>query len=220
MKFESMRTPTRIQAHTAECGAVCLSIILETHGVCLPALTMRRLCGVTRDGASIKNIVDAAEGLGFQCNVYKKGLAKLTIDNGAVILHWDFKHFVVLEKINSVYAWINDPAIGRRRITLDELSNHYTGILVEIISTEKVKKIKYKPSIWSALPISIKNLRYFVYLLILPSIILFFGDFFIAGLTRIFYDYVVQYELVSWGFFIGLGGIIFLIINLFSNYSA
>ncbi|MDE1461797.1 peptidase domain-containing ABC transporter [Spartinivicinus poritis] len=214
MKFESTRTPTKIQAHTAECGAVCLSIILEVYDVCLPALTMRRLCGVTRDGASIKNIVDAAEELGFECNIFKKGLAKLTTDNGPAILHWDFKHFVVLERINKENAWINDPAIGRRRISLEELSNHYTGIVLEIKPTEKVEKIQYKPSIWNTLPIDIKNLRYLVYLFILPGIILFFGDFFIAGLTRVFYDYVVQYELINWGFFIGIGGLIFLVFNL------
>jgi ATP-binding cassette subfamily B protein RaxB len=48
------------------------------------------------------------------------------------ILHWDLNHFVVLLGIQRGVATIHDPARGLRRLKLDELSRHFTGVALEL----------------------------------------------------------------------------------------
>jgi ABC-type bacteriocin/lantibiotic exporter with double-glycine peptidase domain len=44
------------------------------------------------------------------------------------ILHWQFTHFVVLDRVRSDSIEIVDPAIGRRRVSIDEFSDSFTGV--------------------------------------------------------------------------------------------
>ena len=44
------------------------------------------------------------------------------------VLHWEFQHFVVLERAGRAGADIVDPALGRRRVTMAELKRAFTGV--------------------------------------------------------------------------------------------
>jgi ABC-type bacteriocin/lantibiotic exporter with double-glycine peptidase domain len=44
------------------------------------------------------------------------------------ILHWDFNHFVVLERVKHNEVDIVDPAFGRRTIPMDRFRRHFTGV--------------------------------------------------------------------------------------------
>ncbi len=48
------------------------------------------------------------------------------------ILHWDFNHFVVLVSVRRQRIIIHDPARGRRSIGLSEISQHFTGVALEV----------------------------------------------------------------------------------------
>ena len=48
------------------------------------------------------------------------------------ILHWDLRHFVVLERTDRGGAVIHDPALGRRRLSYTDVSRHFTGVAVEL----------------------------------------------------------------------------------------
>ncbi|MEB0233305.1 cysteine peptidase family C39 domain-containing protein, partial [Undibacterium sp. 10I3] len=53
------------------------------------------------------------------------------------ILHWNLNHFVVLKKITKnwqgkVTLFLLDPAVGERRVTLQEASAHFTGVACEL----------------------------------------------------------------------------------------
>lgn len=67
------------------------------------------------------------------------------------ILHWDFSHFVVLTGIDRrlgkrVYR-IHDPAHGERSLTRDELSNHFTGVVLELAPTERFQPKSATPTL-------------------------------------------------------------------------
>jgi ATP-binding cassette subfamily B protein RaxB len=51
------------------------------------------------------------------------------------ILHWDLNHFVVLKSVDGRGAVIHDPAFGIRRLTIGQLSKHFTGIALELTPT-------------------------------------------------------------------------------------
>ncbi len=51
------------------------------------------------------------------------------------VLHWDLNHFVVLKALRRGVAVIHDPARGVRRLPLDEVSRHFTGVALELSPT-------------------------------------------------------------------------------------
>ena len=48
------------------------------------------------------------------------------------IIHWNFNHFVVLDGFQGNYAWINDPARGEVKVTMEEFGRSFTGICLQI----------------------------------------------------------------------------------------
>ncbi|HBI52130.1 MAG TPA: NHLP family bacteriocin export ABC transporter peptidase/permease/ATPase, partial [Ruminococcaceae bacterium] len=89
------KVPVVIQLETLECGAACLSMIAAYYGKWLPLEKVRLDCGVSRDGASAKNIAVAARSYGFSAKGFKcepAGLRKKAVF--PCIIHWNFNHFV------------------------------------------------------------------------------------------------------------------------------
>ena len=56
-----------------------------------------------------------------------------------LIIHWEFNHFVVLEGFKSDKFFLNDPALGKRQIPLEEFLTSYTGVCLRIIQKENFK---------------------------------------------------------------------------------
>ena len=103
---------------------------------------MRIETGVSRDGCNAKNIMVAGRKYGLEVHAYSKdpeGLKELPLP---CIIHWNFNHFVVFEGIKGKYAYLNDPAIGRRKISMEELDDGFTGIVLTFQPTESFTKQK------------------------------------------------------------------------------
>ena len=115
------RTPEVLQMEAAECGAACLSMILRCYGCWVPLEELREACGVSRNGCTASGILAAArqygmKGGGFRTTAEKLGKAPLPC-----VLFWNDDHFVVLEGFRKSKVLINDPIIGHRRISREEL---------------------------------------------------------------------------------------------------
>ena len=123
------RVPYVAQMEMAECGAACLAMVLGTHGHHVPLPEVRRACGVSRDGASALAVVRAAKEYGLQASGRKvEDPTVLAVLPLPAVLHWDFNHFVVLERIDARDATIVDPRFGRARIDTRELGERFTGV--------------------------------------------------------------------------------------------
>jgi ABC-type bacteriocin/lantibiotic exporter with double-glycine peptidase domain len=113
----------------AECGAASLAMVLAYHGHHVPLAEMRRACGVSRDGASALDLVRAARAHGLLSEGRQiQDIAALATLPLPAILHWDFNHFVVLERIDARTAVIVDPRSGRHRIGLEAIGRRFTGV--------------------------------------------------------------------------------------------
>jgi ABC-type bacteriocin/lantibiotic exporter with double-glycine peptidase domain len=134
------RTPSVIQLEYSECGASCLSIILKHYGYNIPIEILREECGVTRNGSNANNIINAASKFDFQASAYSLDIKELDNNLLPAILFWQFNHFIVLEYISKNHFYINDPATGHRRISHNEFSNLFTGIILIIKPGKDIKK--------------------------------------------------------------------------------
>ena len=72
------------------------------------------------------------------------------------ILLWDLTPYVVLEKVSGNRLTILDPSFGRRQLTLDEFSTHFTGVVLELFPSESFVPIEAKTTVnpkalWSSL---------------------------------------------------------------------
>ena len=48
------------------------------------------------------------------------------------LLHWDTNHFVVLRSASAKGVVLHDPAVGMRRLTYDDVDEHFSGFALEL----------------------------------------------------------------------------------------
>ena len=127
------RVPVVMQMEALECGAASLAMIMAYYDKWVALEQVRLDCGVSRDGSSAKNILIAARNYGFEAQGFRCELSALR-DSISLpcIIHWNFNHFVVLDGFQGRHAYINDPARGEVRITMEELDQAFTGICLQI----------------------------------------------------------------------------------------
>ena len=138
------KTPTVFQMEMAECGAASLSMIFGYYGKFLPLEQMRIETGVSRDGCNAKNILAAARKFGLTAKGFRKKASSLPEVKVPAIIFWNNYHFVVFEGFRHGYAYINDPAVGRRKLTVKELEEGFSGVVLTFELTEKFEKQKKK----------------------------------------------------------------------------
>ena len=125
--------PVVIQMEALECGAASLTMVMAYYEKWVPLEQVRKDCGVSRDGASAKNILKAARSYGFEAQGFRTELEHLK-ENGEYpcIIHWNFNHFVVLDGFGRNCAYLNDPARGTVEVPMEEFDRSYTGICLKI----------------------------------------------------------------------------------------
>lgn len=145
------KTPTIYQMEATECGAASLSMIFAYFGKHIALEQMRIETGVSRNGCNAKNILKAARKFGLQAKALRKEVKGLLECKPPCIIHWNFNHFVVWEGVKGKYAYINDPAIGRRKLTMQEVDNCFTGVVLIFEKTENFVPQKGKRTLFAFL---------------------------------------------------------------------
>jgi ATP-binding cassette, subfamily B, bacterial len=123
------RVPVFRQLSNVECGAACLAMILNYYGRQVSVSECREQCGISRDGTTAEALVKAARCYDLCVRAfYIQDLSILKAIQLPAIAHWNFNHFIVIERWLPERVEIIDPALGRRRLTINELNNGFTGV--------------------------------------------------------------------------------------------
>ena len=125
-----MRTPVLLQLSETECGATALGIVLAHHGRWVDAEQLRETCRVGRDGSTGADVVRAARRFGLEATGWSASASALQRLPLPAVLHWGFRHYVVLEAVKRSGYAINDPAAGRRTVGEEEFDREFTGVVL------------------------------------------------------------------------------------------
>jgi len=107
-------------------------MIASAHGNPVTLTELRRRHPASLKGMSLRDLLAVAAGLGFSGRPLRLELSQLRQLSLPCVLHWDLNHFVVLAQVRGDGIVVLDPAVGERRLKLAEVSDHFTGIAVEL----------------------------------------------------------------------------------------
>lgn len=128
----SRKLPVILQAEAAECGVASLAMIASYHGHDVDLAGMRRRFSASLKGTTLSRVMTMASQLGFTCRPVKLDLGELSELRTPCVLHWDFNHFVVLKQVTRTGFVIHDPAHGLCKLNRSDVSQHFTGVALEV----------------------------------------------------------------------------------------
>ena len=125
------RTPIVLQTEAAECGMACLAMISGHFGHRIDLAALRGRYNLSMKGMTLHDMVRVAAQLRLSTRAVRAEISNLDKLRLPCVLHWDHNHFVVLTRAGKRSVTIHDPALGARKIPLEEVSRRFTGVALE-----------------------------------------------------------------------------------------
>ena len=200
------KTPTVFQMEATECGAASLSMIFGYFGKFLPLEQMRIETGVSRDGCNAGNMMRAAKKYGLACRGFRKEPEALRELDMPCIVHWNFNHFVVLEGFKTTgigkncqeYVFLNDPAVGRRKLTKEEFDEGFTGVVLTFQLTDAFEKVKKQNTTLDLVKYRLAGQYGILFKLFYIGLLMVFPGLVLPVLSQMFIDDILTAGYTDW----------------------
>ena len=138
------KTPVILQSESAECGIASLAMICGHYGLDIDLFNFRQRFGSPSQGASLLHLSKTAERAGLKNRALSLDLDEIKQLKLPCIIHWGMNHYVVLTKVRKSSYVVHDPALGKRIIGLQEMSNNFTGVALELWPDQNFQQEKAK----------------------------------------------------------------------------
>ncbi|HET9626751.1 MAG TPA: peptidase domain-containing ABC transporter [Kofleriaceae bacterium] len=137
------RVPFVQQLEATDCGPACLAMVLSFFGRDVSLDEVREAAGGSaRDGTDALSIARAAEWFGLRTRGISIDVEQLTFLPPGSILHWEFSHFVVFDRLGKHGVEIVDPSMGRRVIPLERFRESFTGVALVFETSDEFEPKK------------------------------------------------------------------------------
>lgn len=218
--FRRQRVPVLLQLNATECGAACLAMVLGFHGRPTRVADVRDLTGVGRDGLNASALINAAAHYGLTMKAFSLQPSHFPLVPLPAIVHWDFDHFVVVERWSPASVTIVDPGSGRHRIDAKEFSNRFTGVVLACETTEDFDRNVDRPTPqWRSYLRDLLTQAPDVLLQVLAaSIVLQVLGLAVPVLTKVVVDQVLTASITGLLPMIGIGLVIVVLSQLVTTY--
>jgi len=123
------------QIDERDCGVACLAMVANWYGIQVPLSSLRDVVGTTVSGTTLRAIASAGGHVGLKVQPMKISRDRLSELALPAIIHWRGDHWVVLVSVQEASAELADPAVGRRVVSRDELSQHWDGFAALVTPT-------------------------------------------------------------------------------------
>lgn len=193
-----IRTPTVLQMEAVECGAASLAMVLAFYGRWVSLEELRVDCGVSRDGARASNVLKAARHHGLDAKGLKLELAEVLKQEFPVIVFWNFNHFLVVEGSKAKAVFVNDPASGPRKLTMEEFSRGYTGVALVMRPGERFHKGGGRRSLFAALASRLRGSQAAFSVILIVTLMLIVPGLLLPAFIQSFTDDVLIRGFKTW----------------------
>ena len=143
------RFPLVEQAEQTDCGAACLAMISQYYGIRITLGKLREMANVSTDGASLESLAKVGESLGFSARGMQCAYEALLGFELPFIAHWQGYHFIVVYGVSKQYVWIADPALGFRKLSVEEFDKGWTGACLLLSPGDNIAETASTPSPWT-----------------------------------------------------------------------
>src|ERR1700694_4983429 len=116
------------QLTQSECGMASLAMVLNYYGKAARIEELRQIHVTDRSGMTAQDILTLGRYYGLRGRGVALEVEEMELLDRGAILHWNFDHFVVFEKLDGKTVHIVDPAGGRRRVPLEQVRRSFTGV--------------------------------------------------------------------------------------------
>lgn len=137
-------TPVILQSEVSECGIACLAMISGYYGLNIDLFNFRERFGSPSQGVSLLSLSHTADRAGLKNRALSLDLDEIHQLKLPCVIHWGMNHYVVLTKVRRSSFVVHDPALGKRIIGIQELSNNFTGIAMELWPDQNFQQEKAK----------------------------------------------------------------------------
>lgn len=210
------RVPLLLQMSAVECGAACLAMILRYYGRKTSISEISERAGVGRDGLSALGIVKTARNYGLRVRAISLQENDLRFVNFPAIVHWQFNHFLIVERWLPTGVDVADPASGRKHMTPEEFDAGFTGVVIMLEPGVQFVKNTAAPQITLKTYVVqyIKRAPMVLVQIIAASLVLQLFGLAVPILTKVVVDQVIPFKAGDILPLLGVGMIIVILAQL------
>ncbi len=133
-----------LQTESSECGLACLVMLASHFGHHTDLADLRRQFSISLKGTTLAQLMRHASAMHLNSRPLRLELDEMSELALPCILHWNLNHFVVLKKVKKdlrgrVTLTLLDPAVGECKVSLEEASQHFTGVALELSPNPEFK---------------------------------------------------------------------------------
>jgi ATP-binding cassette subfamily B protein len=187
-----------IQMSEVECGLACLTMILNYFGSGVSLSELRTRSGIGRDGLSALDLVQTARRYGMRVRALSLQSNDFRFVKLPAIIHWEFDHFLVVEKWSRKGVDVVDPARGRCRLAPDEFDQGFTGVVIILEPGPNFDDRAAAPSRAGFLPFAARYVRQapgaFLQILGVSLLLLLIG-LGLPILTKVVVDQIIPFQM-------------------------
>ncbi|ETP67277.1 hypothetical protein G159_19210 [Planococcus glaciei CHR43] len=165
------KVPFIEQMEHSECGLASLAMVFAFHGKYVSLAELRENFGVPKGGTSLYQLMLIGKHYDLDVKGFKAAKEALMDMTLPAIIHWENKHYVVLESISKKHVVVVDPALGRRKIRHEEFDEKYTGFALCLTPTEQFIKGKGPSHVKFFLSFALKKPK-LIFLILFGSLVL------------------------------------------------
>jgi ATP-binding cassette, subfamily B, bacterial len=215
------RVPIRLQLNTVECGAACLAMILSYYGRQTQVAECREFIGIGRDGVTAQIITKTARAFGLRVKAYSLDeLTDFKYVQLPAIVHWNFEHFIVVERWSSKFVKIIDPSSGRRQLTLDQFHEGFTGVVLTFEPGVQFQRRRTKALLsWCDYLLQyILHTPGLLLQILSTSLVLQILGLALPILTKVLVDRILPFQIIDIMPILGLGMLILVLAQMITSY--
>ncbi|MGF3113633.1 peptidase domain-containing ABC transporter [Facklamia sp. P9177] len=191
-----------LQHDQSDCAAAVVSTILKTYGQELSIMKIREIIGTDMYGTTVKGVVFGLDKLKFDVKAVRINLEDIdkSVTLPAIMQVKNSNgenHFIVLHKLMRKNRFlIDDPAIGIKKISLDELEEIFLGVAIFMIPKADFEVKRHKSgSMFKIFKQLILPQKKLFITIIFASLLLNLFGIFSSVFSKILMDEIIPYRL-------------------------